>query len=343
MQESGAIDCGRYENAEMNRKAIVLSVAKQGHVTQCLAVADLLGIEVERVIQARGVNKALPRWRRELDKLRWLVTAAKMAWNFRGGKSLIFSSGRSVLPATRLIKLLRGNNCLVLHIGSPKHWKRRCADVVLRLDHERVPGVEEDDRYPWNPTQVWVSAPICRSLPTAASDKGEATVLIGGLNITYGDDVGAYSDFLDKLGELVKDETVNIVFSRRTKAEVKDAVTKRFEGTGARLISAEDRDGFLTSCEDAGAFVVTPDSITMIAEACATGKPVYVADISVKRAGTRNLRFVNKVFENQQARVFEGKVDFERVTIERPDIDTAVHKMRDVINAWDRDPSILTA
>ena len=327
---------------EATVSAHVLSTAKKGHVTQCLAVAELLGIEIQEVIQARGINKAWPRWRQEVDKLKWLVTALRMAWNFRGGKNIIFSSGRSVLPATRLIKLLRGNQCLVLHIGSPKHWKRRCADIVLRFDHEREPGVDEDTRYPWNPHQIWVSAPICLPLPTTDTDNREVTVLMGGLNITYGDDVKSYSALLAGLDSLVQKEVVNIVFSRRTKADVVEAVKQRYGQTGARLIKADDQQGFMASCENAGVFLVTPDSITMVAEAYATGKSVYVADITIKRTDTRNFRFIDKAIESGQVQVFEGEIDFDRRQIDRSDVDEARATMLGIIADWKEDPSSLS-
>lgn len=323
--------------------AYVLSTAKKGHVTQCLAVAELLGMDITEVIQERGINKAWPVWRRELDKINWFFLALRMAWKFRSAKTVIISSGRSVLPATRLIKVLRGERCLVLHIGSPKHWKSRCADIVLRPEHEREPDEGDGSLYPWNPTEVWVSAPIIRPLPTADTDKGEVTVLLGGLNITYVDDVASYSSLLDGLDQLVRSETVNIVFSRRTKPEVEKEVRQRFAQTSARLIEADDQGGFLESCKNAGAFLVTPDSITMVVEAWATGKPVYLPELSVKRSDTRNYRFIATALESGQARPFEGTIDFTRTPVERTDVQKAIAKIRSEIDAWYKSPSAATA
>ncbi|MFV0302285.1 MAG: ELM1/GtrOC1 family putative glycosyltransferase [Paracoccus sp. (in: a-proteobacteria)] len=316
-------------------RAFILSVAKKGHVTQCLAVADLLGLDVEEVIQHRGTNKAQPHLRREAAKLGWAFAALRTAWRFRKGRYVILSSGRSVLAACWLLKLLRGNDVFILHIGSPKKWKRHCVDAMLRAQHEREPGRDESRRYPWNPKQIWIDAPICQSLPCANSAGTGVTVLLGGLNITYRDDVAAHEDFLTRVETLARSlPVVNIVFSRRTKPTVKEAVRQRFAGTGARVIEADDRDGFVSACEGAGAFVVTPDSITMIAEACATGKPVYIGHLPLKRSDTRNYRFVGNALANGLARPFEGKVDFDRQLVDLSYIERARQEMLGHLRAW---------
>ncbi|WP_223421271.1 ELM1/GtrOC1 family putative glycosyltransferase [Tateyamaria pelophila] len=324
-------------------RSFVLSTAKNGHVTQCIAVADLIGLEIEDVIQEPGVNKALPDWRRELEKTRWLLPALRIAWRFRKGKFIILASGRSVLPACRLIKKLRGDNVFILFIGSPKKWTTRCTDVMLRSKHEREEDRDEENRYPWNPKQIWVDAPICRPLPVSASKENGVAVLLGGLNITYGDEVADYEAFLDHLDALVQSFSISIVFSRRTKPEVEQAFHKRFANTSAKLVDAADRQGFLDACAGAGAFVVTPDSITMVAEACATGKPVYTVKLPVKREGTRNHRFIETTLKKGYAQPFEGEINFERRTVDRDDIEAARRVMIDCIDAWKRDPSTLSS
>lgn len=324
-------------------QTFVLSTAKNGHVTQCIAVANLIGVEIEEVLQVPGLNKALPNWRRELDKVRWLLPALRMVWRFRRGKFLILASGRSVLVACRLIKLLRGDDVFILFIGSPKNWTTKCTDVMLRPKHEREADRIEKNRYPWKPKQVWVDLPICRPLPVSASHQSGIAVLLGGLNITYGDEIEDYSDFLDKLETLVKVHPVSIVFSRRTKAEVEEAIGQRFRHTKAKLVDAADRQGFLAACEGAGAFVVTPDSITMVAEACATGKPVYTAKLRVKRGGTRNHRFIETSLKNGYVQQFDGDINFERRSVDRADVEAARRDITGYIEAWMRDPSALSS
>ena len=323
-------------------RAIVLSTAKNGHVTQCIAVADLIGVEVEDVIQETGLNKALPEWRREVAKMRWLVSALRLAWRFRKGRLIILASGRSVLVACRVIKILRGDNVFILFIGSPKHWTTNCTDVMLRSEHEKESDRVEDNRYPWNPKQIWVDAPICRPLPVSVSKEDGVTVLLGGLNITYGDKVSDYKQFIEQLEILAQSTPIRIVFSRRTKSAVEKAFRDRFGDTNAKLIDAVDRQGFLDACEAASAFVVTPDSITMVAEACATGKPVYTAQLQTKRSGTRNHRFIETALKKGYAQPFDGEINFERRMVDRVDVDAARNDILGYIETWKRDSSSLS-
>ncbi|MDA9865283.1 mitochondrial fission ELM1 family protein [bacterium] len=332
-----------FETGHDTARTFVLSTAKNGHVTQCIAVADLIGKDIEDVLQIPGLNKALPNWLMEVDKIRWFLPALRMAWKFRKGKFLILASGRSALVACRFIKVLRGNNVLILFIGSPKNWTAKCADIMLRPEHEREDDSVEDNRYPWNPKQVWVNSPICRPLPVSGKDRNEVAVLLGGLNITYGDEIDDYSAFLEQLEPLIEAHPVSIVFSRRTKAEVIEAVEQRFGHTNAKMVDAADRQGFLDACEGASAFVVTPDSITMVAEACATGKPVYTAKLPLKRSDTRNHRFIETSLKNGYAQEFEGDISFERCSVSRDDVDIARRDISTYVEAWLRDPSTLTS
>lgn len=317
-------------------RSFILSVAKNGHVTQCVAVSELLGLDVEQVLQEPGVNKALPRWRRELQKPRWLMAALRLAWKFRTGQYIIVASGRSILPTCRILKILRGRDIFILFIGSPKKWKTNCADVLLRAQHEREPEEDEENPYPWNPEQVWIDAPICRPLPVAGASEQTVTVLLGGLNITYKDDAESYRIFLDKLEDLAKALPISIVFSRRTKLEVKKAVQHKFADTTAHLVDAEDREGFLKACAHAGAFVITPDSITMVAEAFATGKPVYTANLPVKRDGTRNKRYIETALANGHIEEFEGKISFVPRKVDLSYIDKARRAISASLEAWQK-------
>ena len=317
-------------------RSFILSVAKNGHVTQCVAVSALLGLDVEEVLQEPGVNKALPHWRRELQKPRWLMAALRLAWTFRKGRYIIVASGRSILPTCRLLKILRGRDVFILFIGSPKKWKTNCADVLLRAEHEREPEENGKNPYPWNPEQVWIDAPICQPLPVAEKPEKRVTVLLGGLNITYNDDANSYGDFLAKLEALAATLPVSIVFSRRTKPGVKKAVQERFAATSVHLVDAEDREGFLKACAEAGAFVITPDSITMVAEAFATGKPVYTAKLPVKRDGTRNKRYIETALLNGHIEEFEGRVSFAPRNVDLSYIDKARRALSASIEAWQK-------
>ena len=317
-------------------RTFVLSTAKNGHVNQCVAVADLIDVDIEKVFQVPGSNKTLPQWRKDIEKPRWLFAALLMVWKMKRGKILVLASGRSVLLACHLLKLLRGNNVYIVYVGSPRTWTKRSADVMLRANHEREVDQDEDNRYPWKPKQVWVDAPISRPLPVSEAPQKGVVVLLGGLNATYGDEAADYDAFLDELQTLAATHSVSIAFSRRTKAKVKKTVEKRLGRANVTIVDATDRQGFLTACEGAGAFVVTPDSITMVAEACATGKPVYTANLPIKNRDTSNHRFIETNIKEGHVEQFCGTVNFERRAVCRADVEAAQRDLVNYIEAWKR-------
>uniref|UniRef100_A0ACD5ZCY3 Uncharacterized protein n=1 Tax=Avena sativa TaxID=4498 RepID=A0ACD5ZCY3_AVESA len=103
-------------------------------------------------------------------------------------------------------------------------------------------------------------------------------VNIGGptRNCKYGVDLArqlitSLDNVLDSCG------SVRISFSRRTPQKVSDIIHKEFaEHPKVYIWDGEEPNPHLGHLAWADAFVVTSDSISMLSEACSTGKPVYV-------------------------------------------------------------------
>uniref|UniRef100_A0A0D9YT86 Mitochondrial fission protein ELM1 n=1 Tax=Oryza glumipatula TaxID=40148 RepID=A0A0D9YT86_9ORYZ len=103
-------------------------------------------------------------------------------------------------------------------------------------------------------------------------------VNIGGptRNCKYGVDlarqlIASTYNVLDSCG------SVRVSFSRRTPRKVSDIISKEFAGHPKIYIwDGEEPNPHMGHLAWADAFVVTADSISMLSEACSTGKPVYV-------------------------------------------------------------------
>jgi len=95
-------------------------------------------------------------------------------------------------------------------------------------------------------------------------------------NCKYGVDlakqlISSLYNVLDSCG------SVRISFSRRTPWKVTDIVCKEFAGHPKVYIwDGEEPNPHMGHLAWADAFVITADSISMLSEACSTGKPVYV-------------------------------------------------------------------
>ncbi|HET7844703.1 MAG TPA: ELM1/GtrOC1 family putative glycosyltransferase, partial [Xanthomonadales bacterium] len=93
-----------------------------------------------------------------------------------------------------------------------------------------------------------------------------------------------------------------VTTSRRTDDAALAALRRGFADLPARLWSS-DRDGpnpYLAFLAHAQRIVVTPDSVNLASEACATGKPVYVHALDPVRG--KLARFHHELFERGHAR-----------------------------------------
>uniref|UniRef100_A0A0E0DDX4 Uncharacterized protein n=1 Tax=Oryza meridionalis TaxID=40149 RepID=A0A0E0DDX4_9ORYZ len=156
------------------------------------------------------------------------------------------------------------------------------------------------------------------ALRTAASDwhdelanspKPLVVVNIGGPTRNCSYDVGLAKKLISSLHNVLKTcGSVRISFSRRTPHKVSDLILKEFSTHPKVYIwNGEGPNPHLGHLAWADAFVITADSISMLSEACSTGKPVYVV-------GTEHCRwkfsdFHNRLHERGAVRPFTGLED----------------------------------
>ncbi|XP_047081654.1 mitochondrial fission protein ELM1 [Lolium rigidum] len=134
-------------------------------------------------------------------------------------------------------------------------------------------------------------------------------VNIGGptSNCKYGVDLArqlitSLDNVLDSCG------SVRISFSRRTPKKVSDIIFKEFaEHPKVYIWDGEEPNPHLGHLAWADAFVVTADSISMLSEACSTGKPVYV--IGTEHCKWKFSAFHKNLREKGVVRPFTGLED----------------------------------
>lgn len=116
--------------------------------------------------------------------------------------------------------------------------------------------------------------------------------------------------------------SVRISFSRRTPEKVSKIIKKELGGHPKVYIwNGEEPNPHLGHLAWADAFVITADSISMLSEACSTGKPVYV--IGAERCKWKFLDFHNSLKERGLVRPFTGSEDMSVSWSYPPLIDTA--------------------
>ncbi|MFC5527296.1 mitochondrial fission ELM1 family protein [Rhodanobacter ginsengisoli] len=256
----------------------VITDTAAGNQRQALALAELLGLPVRHLIlEPRrpwswlaprlmlGGRPALPAAQRELFSPPW--------------PSVAIGCGRAAALFTRLLRPLSGGRCYTVQILDPRmdpaHW-----DLVIAPRHDRVHGTNVvrllGSLNPIDDTWLADGRASCPSF--ADLPRPRVGVLLGGPRQGIALDAAYARELLTHLLDAREREggSLLVLASRRTPAAVigifRDAL-KEMPG----LVWADRSDGanpYPGVLGWADRLLVTPDSVNMLSEACATGCPV---------------------------------------------------------------------
>jgi hypothetical protein len=114
--------------------------------------------------------------------------------------------------------------------------------------------------------------------------------LIGGNNVTYDYKGKLFEAFIEQLNSITGGRCV-VVLSRRTSAETEKQLRAVLR-PDISLVPVSDRAGYEQARAGATHFVVCPDSVTMVSECAASGRPVYVPRLDFIKPDHDNAKFI---------------------------------------------------
>ncbi|XP_050230260.1 mitochondrial fission protein ELM1-like [Mercurialis annua] len=274
---------------------------------------------------------------------------AKMARDTfdRDGPLLVVASGRDTVSVASSIRLLAPENVFVVQIQHPRSHLDRF-DLVITPHHDYyrlTPHAQE--QIPWflrrwiisrEPPDRHVVLTVgalhqadSAALRAAASiwhdklavlQKPLLIVNIGGptRNCEYGTDLAKQlTNMLQKV--LWSCGSVRISFSRRTPEKVSKIIVKELgDDPKVYIWDGEGPNPHMGHLAWADAFVITADSVSMLSEACSSGKPVYV--IGAERCTWKFADFQKRLLEMAVVRPFTGEEDISETWSYRPLNDT---------------------
>lgn len=253
----------------------ILASAKAGHVVPCMGLAHALGIEPEIVpVRPRGLYAALAPW--------GPADPRDASWR-EPFPDIAIASARETVPALRALKRKAQDRVFTIYLGDPR-VSRSVFDLIWMPEHDGVRG----------PNIVkTLTAPHPHDLAALASARADpdpriaalcaprVAALIGGPSGRYafsGGDVEAIDAALEAI--LAQGASLAVTASRRTPPAIKErlqALAARPAAKGRVFVWDGAGDNpYRTMLALADAFLVTADSVNMIGEAAATGKPVHV-------------------------------------------------------------------
>ena len=211
--------------------------------------------------------------------------------------NLIISCGRkSVIPSI----LLKKNNpsIFTIHIQNPKVDPKNF-DAVVAPMHDKFygPNVYKSEGAIHYITYEEIQT-AKSYLANKIKSKKIVSIILGGPNKYYSFNDKQLIEIFDsiKCNFIAKGYEVIIVPSIRTPKTIIELAKRKMSKFGY-VVDSVDKQAYLSAYALATYIIVTCDSISMISEAMASGKPIYVAHMKAKRDNYRFKRFF-ELFES---------------------------------------------
>ncbi len=222
---------------------------------------------------------------------------------------LVISCGRHAVVPSLCLKKRFGTRVVTVHLQDPTINPRKF-DLVVSPRHDGLRG-----------PNVWeslgalhkVTSQDLRDVRGNASpwctDSPLVTVLLGGPNGCYSFGAQDVERFIGRLRKLADENSVclAIIPSRRTPEFACRRMAEAF-GREHYVWSLQGDNPYLQALAQASYLVVTGDSVSMVSEASATGRPIFVEHMTEGRYSVRFSRFHDQFREAGITRPFEGQL-----------------------------------
>ncbi len=286
----------------------VLTEGIAGTENQCRGIAEAMG---EAPVVKR-VTPALP-WRNvpaswfapPLDALAKGSDPLEPPWPV-----LLIAGGRKAVGLA--LRLRRAARCFTVFIQDPRIAPSRF-DLVVAPRHDGLRG----------PNVVATRTALHRVTPARLAEARRhfaprldglrrplVAVLIGGTSRRHRFEPPDAAALGRKLAAMAAEAgaSLAVTASRRTAPASMEALVRALADVPAQIWRGAGENPYFGYLASADAIIVTGDSVSMTSEACAAGKPVYVASMP-GRSSKRIDRFFRGLTEDRLVAPFTGRID----------------------------------
>jgi mitochondrial fission protein ELM1 len=289
----------------MNFSCWSLTEGVAGAESQCLGLAEAMGLrsELKRVRRPRFLLEYLPV---SLWPTSGLQDVLAPPW-----PDIVISSGRGGVAGALAVRRASAGKTFTVHIQRP-YVKSSLFDLVVVPQHDSVRG-----------GNVLVTRTALHRVTQKALIEGAQrynkcfshlprpliTVLVGGSSKYHNCTASTMYRLADQLIAAARGShgSLAVTTSRRTGEDNTTILRERLRAVPSYFWDGTDDNPYLGLLALADAIVVTSDSISMVSEACATGKPVHVFDMGERHRKSR--QFHTGLMEHGITRRFAGKVE----------------------------------
>ncbi len=268
----------------------IVSDGNPGAENQCLGLAEALDLDPQVIrVSHPPVLRLLPPhllpaglWLRLAQtgpSSRKEVPAFRPPW-----PDILISCSRKAVGFSIAVRRLSGKKTFTAHIQAPQ-VPVRCFDLVAPPAHDGLKGENVVE------TIGALNRVTPRQLAEAAKIWGPGhahlprplvAVLIGGATRRHRLDPQDAEHIADQIFALAERENAGVIVtpSRRTPTAVAEVLQRRFCKPRAHCWDGTGPNPYFGFLALADMIAVSGDSVSMISEACTTGKPVYMIELS---------------------------------------------------------------
>jgi uncharacterized protein len=289
----------------------VISDGKAGDELQCIGVAQALGapFTVGRVHPRRPWAWLAPRGPVD-PKEAPDEPGSPIARPF---SDILIASGRRAIPYLRHVRKASNGRCFTVILKDPRTGPGS-ADLIWAPAHDRIKAGENVIKTLTSPhgvTQARLAAARAEPPPWAdALARPRVAVLVGGDSRHHRFTPEDVARLVRQLGELAASgASLMGSRSRRTPQVLADELSHLFSAVGGWWWDGEGENPYIALLAHADALVVTADSVNMIGEATATGRPVLVFE---PKGGHRKIgKFLDALAAISIVHHFAGRLEGE--------------------------------
>jgi mitochondrial fission protein ELM1 len=258
----------------------VLHDGKAGMASQAVGLAEAVGFPfVEKRLEIRFPWSHLPPllWLRPLSAPSPAGAQLAPPW-----PDLVVACGRNAAMPALAIRRSSGGRCIAAQIQDPEIGHNEF-DVLIVPEHDRLrgPRVVVTRGAVHRATAARLDAARCRFPALAAMPRPIRSVLIGGSNKAYRLDLRRLAEIAEALVRILRQDggSLLVTGSRRTGNAGLGLLGERLANLPAVIWDGSGENPYFAYLALADALLVTADSISMISEAAATGKPVHILEL----------------------------------------------------------------
>ena len=288
-------------------KALLLTEGYHGMISQVEGLAKALQAEFQhKIVRLNWPWNFIPP---KLTPISEIILKDKHYISENKSFDLVISCGRkSVIPSVIIKK--KNTNIFTIHIQDPKvNYKN--FDVIIAPEHDDLKG--ENVISSKGSIHYITQSEIEKAknyLVNKFQNENIVSLILGGPTKYYSFSNEELIQVFRKIKSnfISQGHKVLVIPSMRTPKRIIDLAMKEFVKEGF-VVNTVDKQAYLSALALATNIVVTCDSTSMISEATASGKPIFVAHMEPKKNNYRFEKFFQLFREMGITKVLGEKVD----------------------------------